>query len=62
VIDHRSLLGLTYLLYNKIHKKISKAHTCMVRAEVGVVMGSKFYTINFKDQIIFGSSSISIHF
>jgi hypothetical protein len=28
----------------------------------GVRMGSKFYTITFKDQIRLGSSSISIHF
>jgi hypothetical protein len=29
---------------------------------VGVVMGSKFYTIKFKDQIRLASGSISIHF
>jgi hypothetical protein len=32
------------------------------RTEVGVVMGSRIYTINFKDPIRLGSSSILIHF
>jgi hypothetical protein len=30
--------------------------------DLGVVMGSKFYTKKFKDQIGLGSDSISIHF
>jgi hypothetical protein len=29
---------------------------------LGVVIGSKFYTIKFKDRVGFGSSSISIYF
>jgi hypothetical protein len=29
---------------------------------VGVVMGSKFYTIKFNDRIRLGSGSISIYF
>jgi hypothetical protein len=29
---------------------------------IGVVMGSRFYTTKFKDQIGLGSSSIPIHF
>jgi hypothetical protein len=33
-----------------------------VIAYLGVTMGTKFYTIKFKDQITLGSDFISIHF
>jgi hypothetical protein len=33
-----------------------------VAARIGVTMGSKFYTIKFKDRIGLGSGSIPIHF
>jgi hypothetical protein len=32
------------------------------KAQVGVVMGYKLYTANFKDRIGLGSGSILIHF
>jgi hypothetical protein len=39
----------------------SKLITALV-SQLGVVMGSKLYTIKFKDRIGLGSGSISIHF
>jgi hypothetical protein len=33
-----------------------------MKLDLGVTIGSKFYTIKFKDRIGLGSDSISIHF
>jgi hypothetical protein len=45
-----------------IHKGVNSTMlriSCLQpRAEIGMIMDSKFYTIKFKDQIVFGSGSI----
>jgi hypothetical protein len=41
---------------------IDYIYRCIMDACLGMMMGSKFYTIKFKDQIILGSSSSSIYF